>query len=219
MDKLHRKKAISSKKKEKKTENKIRIVKKIRGGGPFDLRTNLQQYHNFVAREFQNNKNNENTIYKNIKKRIIRQINYSLHDKSENKMFQTNLFYIYEKDKIVSIGAIGKRAVEWNEKNYLYLVYLLSKIKRNRGGINAIYHLLIRVPEKDVAGIFLCSEPDSIEFYKKLGFIQDKKHDEAFTLDKTQENIQRLKEMIESKGSITTEFHSTYPNNIITIEK
>jgi hypothetical protein len=32
MDKLHRKKAISSKKKEKKTENKIRIVKKIRGG-------------------------------------------------------------------------------------------------------------------------------------------------------------------------------------------
>jgi len=108
-------------------------------------------------------------------------------------MFQTNLFYIYEKDKIVSIGAIGKRAVEWNEKNYLYLVYLLSKIKRNRGGINAIYHLLIRVPEKDVAGIFLCSEPDSIEFYKKLGFIQDKKHDEAFTLDKTQENIQRLK--------------------------
>ena len=219
MDKLRVKKQITSKKKEKTSENKIRIVKKMRGAGPFDLRNNLQQYHNFVESEFQNNENNENTIYKNIKKRIIRQIQYSLDDKNKNKMFQTNLFYIYEKDKIVSIGAIGKKAVKWNEKNYLYLTYLLSKIKRNRGGINAIYHLLIRVPEKDVAGIFLCSEPESIEFYKKLGFIQDKKHGEAFTLDKTPENIQRLKEMIESRGSITTEFHSTYPDNRITIEE
>jgi len=32
MDKLHRKKAISSKKKEKTSENKIRTVKKMRGG-------------------------------------------------------------------------------------------------------------------------------------------------------------------------------------------
>ena len=169
MDKLCVKKQITSKKKEKTSENKIIIVKKMRGAGPFDLRTNFQQYHNFVEREFQNNENKENTIYKNIKKRIIRQIQNSLDDKK--KMFQNNLFYIYEKDKIVSIGVIGKKAVKWNEKNYLYLVYLLSKIKRNRGGINAIYHLLIRVPEKDVAGIFLCSEPESIEFYKKLGFI------------------------------------------------
>jgi hypothetical protein len=217
MDKLYKKKAISCKKEKQTSENKIKIAKTMRGAGPFDLRTNLQQYHNFVAREFQNTENNENTIYKNIKKRIIRQIKYSLNNK--NKMFQTNLFYIYEKDKIVSIGAIGKRAVEWNEKNYLYLKYLLSKIKRNCGGINAIYHLLIRVPEKDVVGIFLCSEPESMEFYKKLGFIQDEKHKEAFTLDKTQENIQRLKEMIESRGSITTEFHSTYPDNRITIEE
>ena len=156
MDKLYKKKAISCKKEKQTSENKIKIAKTMRGAGPFDLRTNLQQYHNFVAREFQNTENNENTIYKNIKKRIIRQIQYSLDDKNKNKMFQTNLFYIYEKDKIVSIGAIGKRAVEWNEKNYLYLKYLLSKIKRNCGGINAIYHLLIRVPEKDVVGIFLC---------------------------------------------------------------
>ena len=217
MDKLHVKKQVASKKKKQSSENKIRTVKKMRGAGPFDLRNNLQQYHNFVESEFQNNENNENTIYKNIKKRIIRQIQNSFDDK--NKMFQKNLFYIYEKDKIVSIGVIGKKAVKWNEKNYLYLVYLLSKIKRNRGGINAIYHLLIRVPEKDVAGIFLCSEPESIEFYKNLGFIQDEKQEEVFTLDKTQGNIDRLKEIIERRGSITTEFYSTYPDNTITIEE
>ncbi len=55
MDKVGGKKQVASKKKEKTSENKIRTVKKMRGAGPFYLRNNLQQYHNFVESEFQNN--------------------------------------------------------------------------------------------------------------------------------------------------------------------
>jgi hypothetical protein len=215
MDKLHGKKQVASKKKKQTSENKIRTVKKMKGGGPFMLRENLQNYQNFVEREFQNN---DNATYKIIKKEIISQIKYWLSTKRLNQELKGHLFYIYQNNKIVSIGVIGNKVLKWNDKNYLYLYYLLSKTKRNLGGINAIYHLLIRIIG-NYAGIFLCSEHDSIEFYRKLGFIQDESNPEVFTLDTTQENIDKLKKIIERKGPITTEFYSTYPNNIITIDE
>jgi len=55
MDKLHRKKQVASKKKKQTSENKIRPVKKMRGGDKkFDLRnkSELQEFKKFVEEKF-----------------------------------------------------------------------------------------------------------------------------------------------------------------------
>jgi len=49
--------------------------------------------------------------------------------------------------------------------------------------------------------------------YKRLGFIETK-HEDLMILDKTEENINRLE--VKLPHPITTEFYSTYLNNIIT---
>ena len=140
---VKKKKERSSDKKKKQTsENKIRTVKKIKGGGPFDLRTNFQQYHNFVVREFQNT---ENKNYIRTKTSIIAEINEWLKN---NNYERNNLFYIYEKEnnEIISIGVFGEPE-SYNDKFYLNISLLLSKKKRNLGGTHAIFHILSYLPE------------------------------------------------------------------------
>jgi hypothetical protein len=197
MDKLHGKKQSS--------ENKIRTVQKIRGGGPFNLRTNLQQYHNFIEREF---KNNENKNYTGIKKSIIAEINEWLKN---NNYERNNLFYIYEKEnnEIISIGVFGGQE-SYNDKFYLNISLLLSKKKRNLGGTHALYHILSYLPEDKYAGICLYSTIGAFVFYDKLGFVKTtNKNYDLRILDKTSENIRRLESKLPKP--ITTEFYSTYP--------
>jgi hypothetical protein len=199
MDKLHGKKQSS--------ESKIKTVQKIRGGGPFNLETNLQQYHNFIEREF---KNNENKNYIGIKKSIIAEINEWL--KNDNNNYErNNLFYIYEKEnnEIISIGVFGDE-VSYNDKNYLYISLLLSKKKRNLGGTYAIYHILSYLSENKYAGICLYSTIGAFVFYDNLGFVKTtNKNYDLRILDKTSENISRLGAKLPKP--ITTDFYSTYP--------
>lgn len=63
------------------------------------------------------------------------------------------------------------------------------------------------------AGIFLHSTESAKSFYKRLGFIEPKNED-LIILDKTPENIHKLEAKL--PHPITTEFYSTYPDNIIT---
>ena len=215
MDKVGGKKDVKKKKelssdknKEKKSENKIITSKKMSGGGPFVLNQNLKSYSNFVEREFQNNENKNYNEVKNIMKAEIKQwIN--------NNYERNNLFYIYEKenDNIISIGAIGNNTESYNKKLYLYISALLSKKKRNKGGSHAIYHILTHLPKK-YSGICLYPTKGAFPFYVNLGFVKtsNSNHD-INILDKTQETIEKLERKL---SPITTEFYSTYPDNIIT---
>jgi len=210
MDKLHGKKQVASKKKKQSSENKIRTVKKMRGGGPFDLRTNFQQYYNFVVREFQNN---ENKNYIGIKKSIIAEINEWLKN---NNYERNNLFYIYEKDnnEIISIGVFGDPET-YNDKLYINISLLLSKKKRNLGGTHAIFHILSNLPKEKYAGICLFSTKGAFVFYDNLGFVKTTNRNfDLRILDKTPENISKLEAKL--LHPITTEFYSTYPDNQIT---
>ena len=103
----------------------------------------------------------------------------------------------------------GKTIISGNE--YLFIHYLLSKEKRNKGGINLVYHILKRLPDKKYKGICLRTTTNSESFYKHLGFTE---HEDLLILDKTPENIHKLESKL--PHPITTEFYSTYPDNIIT---
>jgi len=132
MDKVGGKKQVASKKKKQTSENKIRTVKKMRGGGPFVFNENIDRFHNFVRNNFQMNE---------IKNAIIEKIsNYQNNISVSNN----HIFYIYNTidDTIISTGVIGKNnftrsgrtVISGNE--YLFIHYLLSKEKRNKGGIH-----------------------------------------------------------------------------------
>ncbi len=133
------------------------------------------------------------------------------------KKLSQYIFYILQTEprptKIISAGIIsGNITILTGPRSsilYLYLRCLLSRTQRNLGGTSAIYHILLRLPET-YRGICLDPTPISISFYTKLGFIYNM-FSNVYILDKTDENIQKLKE----KLRITTEFHSTYPDNII----
>lgn len=167
---------------------------------------NIERFHNFVRNNFQMNE---------IKNVIIEKIsNYRNKTDSNN-----HIFYIYNTsdNTIISTGVIdknnftrsGKTIISGNE--YLFIHYLLSKEKRNKGGVTAIYHILKRLPDKKYKGICLRTTTNSESFYKHLGFTGT---NYLFTLDKTSENIRRLEARL--PHPITTVFYSTYPDNIIT---
>ena len=179
-------------------------IKKINGGEPmFKLNHNLNKYREFVVREIENNGT--------IKNKILKEINDYIRLKNNSNDYDYNLFYIYDEKGIISIGVIDKNPYinnnsgKINGKDYLYIKYLLSRKKGNRGGTRAIYHILSLLSEK-YAGIFLHSTESAKSFYKCLGFIE---HDGLFILDKTRENILILEAKL--PHPITTEFHSTYP--------
>ena len=193
---------------------KIKTAKKMRGGGPFNLNHNLNKYRDFVVREIENN-----GIIKNP---ILRDINDYIRLKNTSNDYDYIFFYIYDEKEIISIGVINKKPHIFNEdldklevlnlevKDYLYIKFLLSRRRGNRGGTSAIYHILSRLPEK-YSGIFLHSTENARNFYKHLGFTE---HGDLMILDKTQENIDILKAKLPQP--IMTEFYSTYPDNIIT---
>jgi hypothetical protein len=220
MDRFHGKKAVASKKKEKTSENKIRPVKKTKGGGPYSLNNlDLYNYRDFIQREF-TNYNNHNLLIKN---NILNKINEYYHEfqrrrlihNKNNQPYQYYIFYIYNTtdNEIISIGIISNSKSDINGKKYLLIDFLASRKKRNHGATFALYHILKRLPDK-YAGVCLFSYTEITKtIYKRLGFIQPE-HEHLFTLDKTQENINRLESKL--PHPITTEFYSTYPDNQIT---
>jgi len=198
--KLHLKKGKSS---------TIKTAKKMRGSGPFELFHSLNNYSNFVESEFQSNyRNNKSQNYEDVKRGIISEINETRKKRNRN-----NLFYIYQEDNIISIGVIDREPLVINGELYLYILYLLSREKRNRGGINAIYHLLSRLPEQ-YNGICLYSNKSAISFYKHLGFNRNNKEKDRDKYILNKENLPQIKAKL--PHPITTEFYSTYPDNIIT---
>jgi hypothetical protein len=81
--------------------------------------------------------------------------------------------------------------------------------KGERGGIGALYHLLLLVQDKEYAGICLTSTPSSNSFYKHLGFIEmNKRYTFVDTLFFDKENLAQIEAKLQHP--ITTEFHSTY---------
>ncbi len=76
--------------------------------------------------------------------------------------------------------------------------------------MNKIYHILKRLPDKYKC-ICLRTTTNSESFYKHLSFTE---HEDLIILDKTPENIHKLEAKL--PHPITTEFYSTYLNNIIT---
>ena len=115
-------------------------------------------------------------------------------------------------NEIISIGVIGDKP-DINHKKYLLIDFLASRKKGNRGATCVLYHILSLLPPI-YAGVCLFSlNKTTNTIYKRLGFIEPENED-LLILDKTQENI----DILESKlpHPITTEFYSTYPDNIIT---
>lgn len=55
-------------------------------------------------------------------------------------------------------------------------------------------------------------------YYTKLGFTvyEGDVNVNILILDKIRENIEKLNGILQKRGEITTEFYSTYPDNIIT---
>ena len=204
-----------------------------------DTNNSISKFYTFIRNKFLNKKNISRSSFNELKKSIISKFNkYITRRQTEPKTEReieirvwdiVNIFYIYDSsnNKIVSLGIITPN-YEWRSNNrktiihgrgeYLYINYLLSRIKG--GGINALYHILSRLPSDKYSGI--CLHPLrnlKEEYYQKLGFIEYSTitkcvDDDLHILDKTDENIRKLEAKL--PHPITTEFHSTYPNNIIT---
>ena len=216
MDKLHGKKQVASKKKKQSSENKIRTVKKMRGGGrKFDLRNKgeLQEFKNFVEENFtltNNSRNKYSSNYSNVKKNIIQVIESHI----QKNHTQNYLFYIFQTttNEIICVGAINNMVVDYLGKKYIHIPDILAMKKGERGGIGALYHLLLLVQDKDkeFAGICLTSTPSSNSFYKHLGFVEmNKRYTFVDTLFFDKENLPQIE--VKLPHPITTEFHSTYP--------
>jgi hypothetical protein len=214
MDKLNGKKQVASKKKEPKSENKIRTVKKMKGGEhkKYNLKNKqeLQEFKNFVEENFtltNNSRNQYHSNYKLVKDSIIHAINS--HIKTNHT--QNYLFYIFQTttNEIICIGEINNFAVDYLGKKYIHIPCILAMKKGERGGIGALYHLLLLVQDKEYAGICLTSTPSSNSFYKHLGFIEmNKRYTFVDTLFFDKENLAQIEAKL--PHPITTEFHSTY---------
>ena len=235
MDKVGGKKQVASKKKKQTSENKIRPVEKMRGGGPYFLNgRDLDNYSEFIKREFTNFNNRNLRIKSNIlnkineyhsesQRRLIYNSNNSNKSNSNNsnksnsnnyQPFQYYIFYIYNTtdNEIISIGVISSSKPDINSKKYLLIDFLASRKKGNRGATSAIYHILKRLPDI-YAGVCLFSYNEITNIiYERLGFIEPNNED-LIILDKTPKNIRKLEAKL--PHPITTEFYSTYPDNKI----
>ena len=208
-----------------------------------DTNNSISKFYTFIRNKFLNKKNISRSSFNEIKKDIIlkiskyikrRQTEPNTEREREVRVWDiVNLFYIYDSsiNKIISLGIITPnyesrhpncKTIIYNSnkkpKEYLYINYVLSRIKG--GGINALYHILSRLPSDKYSGI--CLHPLrnlTNEYYQKLGFIEYSTitkcvDDDLHILDKTEENIRRLEARL--PHPITTEFYSTYPDNQIT---
>ena len=226
MDKVGGKKQVASKKKDKTSKNKIKTVKKMKGGEQkneeqIQLNDNLSR---FITHHFPKN-------IGGIKNDILGRMSTILRGQERIKQpFRQYIFYIFRTEprptQIISAGIIsGSQQISIITKNrqqkitgvitkyYLFLRCLLSRESGNRGGTSAIYHILTRLPEA-YSGICLNNTPSSRTYYNKLGFHPDQLN-QVLLLDKTPEIMNSLEEIIQKRGQITTEFYSTYPDNII----
>jgi hypothetical protein len=176
------------------------------------LNETLKHFRNFINTEFPPNKNGLS-----IKQDMLRCMRAIIRS-TRTPENPTYIFYIYRTDpkpkKIISAGAITGCSDEYNNtiqryRKYLYISLLLSRERGNRGGTSAIYHILSKLPP-DIYGISLYAIPSTVEYYFSLGFVINKT-EYLMILDKTQKNIDKLKEIIERKGPITTEFYSNCP--------
>lgn len=215
MDKLHGKKKVASKKKKQTSENKIRTVKKMRGGDDkkFNLRNKgeLQEFKNFVEEKFilsNNSQNQYSSNYSSVKRKIIHVIESHI----QRNHTQNYLFYIFQTttNQIICVGAINSMVVDYLGKKYIHIPDILAMKKGERGGIGALYHLLLLVKDKEYAGICLTSTPSSNSFYKHLGFVEmNKRYTFVDTLFFDKENLPQIEAKL--PHPITTEFYSTYP--------
>ena len=104
--------------------------------------------------------------------------------------------------------------VDYLGKKYIHIPAILSMKKGERGGISALYHLLLLIPDKEYAGICLTSTLSSNSFYKHLGFVEmNKRYTVVDTLFFDKENLAEIEAKL--PRPITTEFYSTYPHQII----
>jgi len=215
MDKLHGKKAISSKKKKQSYENEIKTVKKMRGGDDkkFNLRNKgeLQEFKNFVEEKFilsNNSQNQYSSNYSSVKRKIIHVIESHI----QRNHTQNYLFYVFQTktNEIICVGVINNMVVDYLGKKYIHIPDILAMKKGERGGISALYHLLLLVKDKEYAGICLTSTLSSNSFYKHLGFVEmNKRYTFVDTLFFDKENLPQIEAKL--PHPITTEFHSTYP--------
>jgi hypothetical protein len=196
-----------------------------------DTANSISKLSDFIQKKFLNTRNIQRSSFSQIKEYILAKILKYIERKrtdpnSENERKKrewdiVNIFYIYDSsnEKIVSLGIISpnysssnnKRITIINKKEYLYIKFLLSRIKG--GGVSALYHLLLNLP-LIYGGICLHSIRSLCQYYEKLGFIYASKINSGFPnlmiLYKTRENIRRLEEKL--LHPITTKFYSTYPN-------
>jgi hypothetical protein len=218
----------------------LKTVKKMRGGEEneiftLDTNNNLTKFSTFISKNFLNKKNINRSLFTEIKTGILSKLgNYIIKRKTEprtnrekeiRKWDIVNIFYIYDlsNNTIVSLGIITPNYESSNMnrktfrrgKKYLYIKYLLSRIKG--GGISALYHILSLLKNYD--GICLHPARLLAAYYTNLGFIRSSTitgvfNDDLLILDKTPENISKLESKL--PHPITTVFYSTYPDNIIT---
>jgi hypothetical protein len=230
MDKVGGKKQVAGKKKKQTSENKIRTVKKMRGGEEnkiltLDTASSIRELYSIIYTSFHKN-------IGRVKNDILKHMgNISRGQDRIKQSFKQYIFYIFRTEprptQIISAGIIsGSKQISIVTRNnqgtptgvitkhYLFLRSLLSRERGNRGGTSAIYHILTRLPEAAYSGICLNNTPSSRPYYNKLGFHPDQLN-QVLLLDKTPEIMRSLEKIIQKRGPIITEFYSTYPGNRI----
>lgn len=205
--KLHLKKGKSS---------TIKTAKKMRGGEENEptipLNRNIESFRSFINGHFPKNNGS-------VKIDILQRITSMSRQKPESKKGKQYFFYVYrtnpKPNKIISVGVIPEHNTEIRNcmrlnDNYLFIGALLSRQRGNRGGTSAIYHILSKLPPI-FSGICLSTMSNAMEYYTKLGFTIIKSKDNMLKLNKTDQNMARLKGIIEKYDPITTEFYSNCP--------
>jgi hypothetical protein len=182
-------------------------------GGLFDLRNKgeLQEFKTFVKDNFtltNNSRNQYSSNYKLVKDSII----HIIESHIQKNHTQNYLFYIFQTktNEIICVGAINNMVVDYLGKKYIHIPDILAMKKGERGGISALYHLLLLVQDKEYAGICLTSTPSSNSFYKHLGFVEmNQRYTVVDTLFFDKEKLPQIEAKL--PHPITTEFYSTYP--------
>jgi hypothetical protein len=201
-------------KKEKRST--IKTAKNMRGGQEHEptipLNRNIESLGSFINGHFPKNNGS-------VKIDILQRINSMSRRKPESQKGKQYFFYVYrtnpKPNKIISVGVIPEHDTEIRNRmrlndNYLFIGALLSRQRGNRGGTSAIYHILSKLPPI-FSGICLSTTSNAMEYYTNLGFTIIKSKANMLKLNKTDQNMARLKRIIEKYGPITTEFYSNCP--------
>jgi len=222
----------------------INTSKKMKGGGEHNgeqqnepiilLNGSISPFMEFIRSLRINTSNSSNNLRdsrENMKRDLLQRLQSMSRRPPESRKTIQYFFYVYRTDpkpaQIISVGAISGLGIYTNtqlhdenstqihyNKKFLNITNLFSIKKENLGIESAIYHILLKLPQKieeyEISGICLDMEIFALEYYDRFGFRQLSRS-KIMMLYKNNDVIDSLKRYIDEKDPITTEFYSNYP--------